>query len=196
MSQVYNRPLVLVTVGGDHHPFERLMRWVENLEITDGERLRCVVQHGSCEAPVGVESHDYLDHSELMSLMSSARVVVSSGGPSTLLEARRFGHRPVVVPRWSSLGEHVDDHQRLFTSRLQEAGVVVRVETEADFRAAVLAALDAPRLVLEPADLDNAPAVARVGAIIDGTVREVSERRSKFLVRTRARSMAGTSARG
>jgi UDP-N-acetylglucosamine transferase subunit ALG13 len=177
VSATYNAPLVLVTVGGDHHPFERLMTWVENLMLEEGSRLRCVVQYGTSTAPIGAESHEYLDHAELLDLMNSARAVVSSGGPSTLLEARRMGHRPIVVPRWSSLGEHVDDHQRAFAARLHEEKVAVRVESEQEFRAALAAALDAPRVVVDDIQMDTFKAVTRVGDIIDTAVRDSSRRR-------------------
>jgi UDP-N-acetylglucosamine transferase subunit ALG13 len=177
MSTPYTAPLVLVTVGGDHHPFERLMTWVENLMLEEGSRLRCVVQYGISTAPLGAETHEYLDHSELLDLMNEARAVVSSGGPSTLLEARRMGHRPIVVPRSSSLGEHVDDHQRAFAARLHKEKVAVRVDTEQEFRVALMAALDAPRVVVNDVQMDTFKAVTRVGDIIDTAVRERGRRR-------------------
>lgn len=167
MSRPFTAPLLLVTVGGDHHPFDRLMGWVDDLLVDEANGIRCVVQYGSATSPPrGAECVDYLDHHALLDLMNSARAVVSSGGPSTLLEARRLGHRPIVVPRWSSLGEHVDDHQRAFAGRLHDAGIAVRVETEPEFRAAVHSALDAPRLVVESKG-DVPVGIARAGSIID-----------------------------
>jgi UDP-N-acetylglucosamine transferase subunit ALG13 len=143
------------------------MRWVDNLMLDEGDRIRCVVQYGSSlTPPSGAECFDYLDHDVLLDLMNSARAVVSSGGPSTLLEARRLGHRPIVVPRWTSLGEHVDDHQRAFAGRLHDAGIAVRAETETEFRVALSVALDAPRVVVTATE--DRPAIARVGALIDG----------------------------
>lgn len=176
MTSTYNAPLVLVTVGGDHHPFERLMAWVQNMVDTEGDRIRWVVQYGSASAPpVGAEAMDYLDHHDLLDLMNQARAVVTSGGPSTLLEARTLGHRPIVVPRWSSLGEHVDDHQRAFASRMHEAGIAVRVETEVEFRRAVEVAIDAPRIVVD-ANAER-PAVARAGSLIDAAARSAQRHR-------------------
>ncbi len=172
----YTAPTVLVTVGGDHHPFERLMAWVQNMVDQEGERIRWVVQYGSASAPpVGTEAVDYLDHHDLLDLMNHARAVVTSGGPSTLLEARTLGHRPIVVPRWSSLGEHVDDHQRAFASRMHEAGLAVRVETEAEFRRAVEVAIDAPRIIVEANT--NRPAVGRAGSLIDAAARSARHHR-------------------
>jgi UDP-N-acetylglucosamine transferase subunit ALG13 len=175
VTQTFTAPLVMVTVGGDHHPFDRLMRWVDNLMVDEGDRIRCVVQHGPASPPRTAECFDYLDHPQLLDLMNSARAVVSSGGPSTLLEARGLGHRPIVVPRWSSLGEHVDDHQRAFAARLHKAGVVVQAETESEFRTALHAALDSPRIMTD-ANRGDLPAVARVGALIDGAATHAMRR--------------------
>lgn len=38
--------------------------------------------------------------------------------------ARDAGHVPIVVPRRSDLGEHVDDHQVRFATRVAAAGQV------------------------------------------------------------------------
>jgi len=167
VTSTYRKPLVFVTVGGDHHPFDRLMQWVERWLSDEGDRVRCVVQYGTALPPAGAECFDYLDHDALLGLMESARAVVSSGGPTTLLEARRLGHRPVVVPRRSSLGEHVDDHQRLFAARLHTENLVVRAEDEPAFRDAVHAAIDAPRIVT-PRELST-EGVMRIGRLIDET---------------------------
>lgn len=50
MNTGFNKPLVVVTVGGDHHPFNRLMSWIETWLLDEGDRVRCVVQHGSARA--------------------------------------------------------------------------------------------------------------------------------------------------
>jgi UDP-N-acetylglucosamine transferase subunit ALG13 len=164
----YKAPLVLVTVGGDQHPFNRLMDWVESWVADEGDRVRCVVQHGHARPPAGAECFDFLDHDTLLDLMNEARAVVSSGGPTTLSEASRLGHRPVTVPRQSALGEHVDDHQRVFTRHLHDSGIIVRVEDESSFRSAVAAAMDAPRLVNGNDGAATKLIVNRVGELIDG----------------------------
>jgi UDP-N-acetylglucosamine transferase subunit ALG13 len=169
MTAEYHAPLVLITVGGDQHPFDRLMDWVEAWLADERDRVRCVVQHGHARPPVGAEAYDFLDHDTLLSYMDAARAVVSSGGPATLSEAARLGHRPVTVPRRSDLGEHVDDHQHVFTRRLHEAGIVVRVEDEATFRSAVAAAIDAPRVVRGDSLSATGLTVTRVGQLIDHT---------------------------
>jgi UDP-N-acetylglucosamine transferase subunit ALG13 len=177
VNTTYKKALVVVTVGGDHHPFDRLMRWVEDWIVDEGDHAECLVQHGSARAPMGADARPYIDHRDLLTSMAAARAVVSSGGPTTLAEARQLGHRPIAVPRHAALGEHVDDHQRAFTRRLHESGLIVTVETEADFRSALSTAIDAPRIVPDGSGIASAT-VLRVGDLIDATAARAA--RSKF----------------
>ena len=118
-------PTVLVSLGTDHHPFDRLVRWVDSWlgTQTDGG-ITCLVQYGASQPPALARGLAYLDHADLGKVMGGAHVVVCHGGPSTIAEARRNGHQPIVVPRNPRLGEHIDDHQERFSRRLAEAGLV------------------------------------------------------------------------
>ncbi len=180
MNGAFQKPLVVVTVGGDHHPFDRLMRWVEDWLADEGEQVRCLVQHGTARPPEGAEACAYIDHDDLLRAMANARAVVSSGGPTTLSEARLLGHRPIAVPRQSRLGEHVDDHQLIFTSRLHALGLVARVESEADFRTELTAALEAPRIVVPVNGALQDSAVWKVGELIDSVARRPRARGTRL----------------
>jgi UDP-N-acetylglucosamine transferase subunit ALG13 len=172
-SSTTDAPLVFVTVGGDHHPFARLLAWVDRW-LADGAdtRIRCVVQHGPLDCPSHAAGSAYLEHEQLLALLSEAHVVISSGGPATLIEARRQGHVPIAVPRRSGLGEHVDDHQIAFVERLAKAGRAVVVHTEQDFRRAVEAALEAPPRPISgdaPGTHADERTVRSIGGIVDAT---------------------------
>lgn len=190
MTGEFRKPLVVVTVGGDHHPFDRLMGWVEDWMVDNGDRARCLVQHGAAPAPRGTEAVPYIDHYDLLAAMSDARIVVSSGGPATLSEARRLGHRPLAVPRLAALGEVIDDHQQTFTRRLHDLGLVVKVETEAEFRKEMASALDAPRVVPAPGKPLSTSRINSVGELIDTAARRHFQRRSRR-VEIGHRSLAG-----
>lgn len=169
------KPLLLVAVGTDHHPFDRLVGWLDRwLEDGGRDRARCVVQHGTTAPPRHAEAHRLLDHGALQALMADATVVVSHGGPTTITESRRHGVAPIVVPRWGSLGEHVDDHQRRFAARLDAAGLVCAVDTEDDFRTALDRALGDPAAVrIEGAAVGTegpAEAVRRFTELVDDVV--------------------------
>jgi UDP-N-acetylglucosamine transferase subunit ALG13 len=131
--------LLLVTVGTDHHPFGRLLRWVDGWLGTAGGRaagLRCLMQTGTSAPPRNragaVQWQAYLEFDALQAAMRDAAAVVCHGGPGTILGVRHMGAVPIVVPRQHRLGEHVDDHQVAFSRRLAAEGEVFLAESEAD----------------------------------------------------------------
>lgn len=128
---------VFVTVGTDTHPFDRMMVWLDRWLESRGDQtpLRCLCQTGNSRPPQGAEHDDYLGHEQMESAVRTARVIVTHGGPATIMLAVALGKRPVVVPRTRTLGEHVDDHQRAFARRVAGDGSALLAETEEEFRA-------------------------------------------------------------
>ena len=118
-----NSGLVLVVVGTDHHPFDRVVGWADEWAASHPD-VRVLVQYGTSRPPTTAEGHDLLPVGDLTALMSEATAVVCHGGPGTIMGAREAGHVPIVVPRRSDLGEHVDDHQVRFATRVAAAGQV------------------------------------------------------------------------
>ncbi|MER7459430.1 glycosyltransferase [Micromonospora sp. NPDC126480] len=173
---------MLVAVGTDKHPFDRLVDWLEGWQPAVADRVVLTVQHGHTRAPGVPGAVAFLGHDELQAAMSGADVVVCHGGPATILEARRHGRLPIVVPRNPSHGEHVDDHQLLFARRLGAAGMVVLCETREALLAALATGLDDPGRFTVRADPDAAraqeAAVARVGEIVEDLVAASGGRRT------------------
>ncbi len=143
MSSPDRRPLVLVAVGTDYHPFDRLVGWVDRW-ARDHKDVDVLVQYGSSTPPATARGSQLLGHSELQDAMAAADVVVCHGGPATISEARRHGRLPICVPRDPQLGEHVDEHQQLFARRMGSGGVVHLAETEPALVAAMNDALARP----------------------------------------------------
>jgi UDP-N-acetylglucosamine transferase subunit ALG13 len=148
------RPLLLVTVGSDHHPFDRLVGWVDAwLSEGGSQRVNCVMQYGTSSAPSLAVGEPFMDHDLLQKLMHSASIIVMQGGPMGLLEARKQGAIPISVPRRRDLGEVVDDHQVAFCRHMEAMGDTVLVEDEAALRTQLEAALTNPTSVRsEPVD--------------------------------------------
>jgi UDP-N-acetylglucosamine transferase subunit ALG13 len=120
--------LVLALAGTDHHPFERLVQWVDAAAVRHRD-VRFVIQHGVTRPPLVAEGHEFLTHDRLVALLSEASVVVCHGGPGIITEAREAGHVPLCVPRDPHLGEHVDGHQQRFAALVGGAGVVQAVSS-------------------------------------------------------------------
>ena len=63
--------MIVISVGTDHHPFQRLVEWAEGwAEKNTGYRV--IVQRGTVDAPATVESHDLIPHDELRRLFAAA----------------------------------------------------------------------------------------------------------------------------
>jgi len=165
--------LVLVVVGTDHHPFDRVVGWADEWAVSHPGR-RVVVQYGTSRPPTTAEGHDLLPFGDLTALMSEATVVVCHGGPGTIMGAREAGHVPIVVPRRSDLGEHVDDHQVRFATRVAEAGQVHLATDQPTFSSLLERAETGElgfRIDLMTED-PAAEAVARFAASVDALVAD------------------------
>jgi UDP-N-acetylglucosamine transferase subunit ALG13 len=170
-------PLLLVTVGTDHHPFDRLVGWADAWLAAHPGSLRCLMQTGTSARPAAAEWRAYLEFDALQAAMASAAAVVCHGGPGTILGARHMGAVPIVVPRQHRLGEHVDDHQVAFARRLAaDGGEIHLAETEADLHrlldrvAAEPAAFRSGSAGRTAAGRDRATAVREFGRLVDGLV--------------------------
>lgn len=179
-------PLILVSVGTDHHPFNRLVQWVDAWAAARSD-VDVVIQHGEAAPPAHARAVPYLSHSELCEFMNHASVVVSHGGPATIAEAWNAGLIPIVAPRGHRLGEHVDDHQQAFAALLAAREQVVLVATEAELLEALDHALaDADWLRRESAvRVDVEQAVHKFAAVVaavtgNGGRRAQARRRKAF----------------
>jgi UDP-N-acetylglucosamine transferase subunit ALG13 len=124
--------MVLVVVGTDHHPFDRVVRWADTWARSHPQ-ARVVVQYGTSRPPAVAEGYDVLPIDRLVALFREATVAVCHGGPGTIMGARDAGLVPLVVARRHDLGEHVDDHQVRFASRMDAAGQVRLVNDQGAF---------------------------------------------------------------
>nr|WP_236646682.1 glycosyltransferase [Micromonospora acroterricola] len=180
---------LLVAVGTDKHPFDRLVDWLAQWHAQAGGPVGLTVQHGHTRAPQVPGAVPFLGHDALQQAMADADLVVCHGGPATILEARRHGHLPIVVPRDPARGEHVDDHQQLFARRLGAAGLVALCETRDALHAALAAGLTDPSRYAVAADpgahAARRAAVARVGQIVEDLVAQSTRRPSRWRAWTR-----------
>jgi UDP-N-acetylglucosamine transferase subunit ALG13 len=173
VSEPGELPLLLVTVGTDHHPFDRLVRWADAWLAGHPGELRCLMQTGTSAPPTGAADWQaYLEFDALQAAMGSAAAVVCHGGPGTILGARHRGAVPIVVPRQHRLGEHVDDHQVAFSRRLAaDGGEIHLAETEAELHRLLDRVAGEPAAFRAgPEDRATATAVREFGRLVDGLV--------------------------
>ena len=116
-------PIVFASVGTDVHPFNRLVSWLDDLAVSM-PNIETVVQYGRSVPPTYASGVDYLTHKAQLEWFRRAVVVITHGGPATIMEVRGTHGKPVVVPRNPELGEHVDGHQMEFCALLGRRGDV------------------------------------------------------------------------
>ncbi|WP_162451218.1 glycosyltransferase [Phytoactinopolyspora mesophila] len=179
------RPTLFVTVGTDHHRFDRLAEWVQGWLENQGDAVRCLYQEGASRAPLGAQALGIVSRDQLLEHMTSSTVVLTQGGPGSILDSRGCGFIPIVVPRLAALDEVVDDHQVAFCRRLAKDDQVILAESEQDLHAALDAAFEKPESVRRPPDPSPAAdTAARLAKLVD----EVAARRPAFISWRRLRS--------
>jgi UDP-N-acetylglucosamine transferase subunit ALG13 len=169
---VARSPLVFVTVGTDHHRFDRLVEAVGKWGASN-PGTRVVVQHGTAKPVDGVanvESDPFLAPERFRALLVEAAAVVCPGGPGGIMETRAAGLRPIVVPRRAHLDEHVDDHQLAFSRFLADHDLVTLAEETPELCRALDRVVEDPSAYAIP-DSDASPAgIAGIAARIDALV--------------------------
>ena len=123
-------------VGTDHHPFDRLVDWVDEAARRRPD-TRFVVQHGDSKAPRVAEGTLPAPPTDWRAPGGGAAAPSVTAGPGPSWMPAMPGTCRSVCPRDPALGEHVDGHQQRFAALVHRAGVVTRAETVVDFHAAL-----------------------------------------------------------
>jgi UDP-N-acetylglucosamine transferase subunit ALG13 len=188
----------VVTVGTDHHPFDRLIGWVNDWLGQHPERIPgFVVQRGPASIEPACAAPRFLDAVQLDALLDGADVMICHGGPGSIADAWARGHVPIAVPRLRRYGEVVDDHQVDFCTKLAELGRI-RLAQEPATLARLLdeAISDRAQFRMSGPTADVGAAVARFGTLVEELVARPPGRRPLFRRVRRARRglpEAGTS---
>lgn len=162
---------VFVSVGTDHHPFDRLIDWVDSW--TGGRSdVELFVQHGSSRRSTVGANQALMGQADLLARYDWADIAVTQVGPGTIADANKAGLRPLVVPRDPGLGEVVDGHQFEFGAFMADRNRCWIATEEAEFRALL------DRLSQDPGSRRAAPSVDRidVAANVDSVVAEILSR--------------------
>lgn len=129
-SLAVERPRIFVQVGTLDYPFDRLVeRVVEKLP----PEADVTWQLGATPPPADLpgQQFGFAPAAELAEVIEKATVVISHAGCGSALMALNHGVRPVLVPRWSAEGEHVDDHQVQVATELSGRGIATYAEVDA-----------------------------------------------------------------
>lgn len=115
-------------MGMEIHPFDRLAKAIDDMQRSGVAGEDFFVQLGSCSyQPTRARFARYLSFDEVCENIRRSSVVITHAGAGSTLVCIQQGKHPIMVPRLSRLGEHIDDHQVVFAERLGQGGLATAV---------------------------------------------------------------------
>lgn len=125
--------MIFVTVGTHEQQFDRLVRCVDRLKAEGKITEVVMIQTGfSSYEPKACRWSKLCSYQEMNEYMDQARIVITHGGPSSIMMALQRGKIPIVVPRQKQYEEHVNDHQVEFSRFIEEKQKNIIVVEEID----------------------------------------------------------------
>lgn len=122
--------MIFVTVGTHEQPFDRLVKYIDNLKRDGKIEEEIIIQTGFCTyKPKYCTWSELIPYNEMEKHVASARIVITHGGPATFIMPLKLGKIPIVVPRRFEFNEHVNNHQVDFTRSVTERmGTIIPIE--------------------------------------------------------------------
>lgn len=110
---------IFATVGTHEQQFNRLVEAVDRIAAHND----VFIQTGySTYVPEHCEHSTMIGYDDMVERVVSADVVVTHGGPGSIMLALEMGKVPIAVPRLKAYGEHVNDHQLAFCTMMDDLG--------------------------------------------------------------------------
>ena len=126
---------IFVTVGTVHKfKFDRLVDMVKSI-LVEGDQVVWQIGDADSFNLTGIHYRELSDY-QIAEKIDWADVVVTHSGVGSILTTLDRGKYPVIVPRFSKLGEHIDDHQFQIASKIANLGLGIVVQE--DFKREVL----------------------------------------------------------
>lgn len=130
--------MIFVIMGMEIHPFDRLAKAVDDLARTNAVGEEMFLQLGSCTyVPQHARSQKFLSFGEVCENVQKASVVITHAGAGSTLVCLQNGKHPIMVPRRSRWGEHVDEHQVPFAEKFGQSGLATVVDDVSDLARAI-----------------------------------------------------------
>ncbi|OGI15848.1 hypothetical protein A3K63_00605 [Candidatus Micrarchaeota archaeon RBG_16_49_10] len=102
--------MIFATVGTSKHDFSRMVKTIDELSKKVEEMVLIQIGH-SKHIPQNAMYVKFLNPVDFEKTIKKARVVIISGGSSSLFKCVDNGKKPIIFPRLKKYGEHIDNHQ-------------------------------------------------------------------------------------
>ncbi|MCK9582978.1 MAG: hypothetical protein M0Q46_05165 [Endomicrobiales bacterium] len=102
--------MIFVTVGSMVQGFDRLIKSIDLIAEITG--LDFYVQTGcSNYKPLNCKYSKYVAYNESENLIRNCQLLICHAGIGTLILAKKYSKKTVIVPRFAKFKEHFNDHQ-------------------------------------------------------------------------------------
>jgi UDP-N-acetylglucosamine transferase subunit ALG13 len=120
--------MIFVTVGTHEQSFDRLIKEIDRLKGEQVIKSSVFIQSGYSHYEIeNCEYKKMIDYSEMVEKTKEAEIIITHGGPGSIMLPLSYNKIPIVVPRQHQFDEHVDNHQVLFTKRLEQEKKILAV---------------------------------------------------------------------
>lgn len=120
--------MIFVTVGTHEQGLDRLIRRIDELKELGIITEEVFIQLGFSDyIPKHCKYKKMIGFSEMRKLVKDSRIIITHGGPGSIMLPWEFNKIPIVVPRNPEFNEHVDNHQILFTKRMEKESKIIAV---------------------------------------------------------------------
>ena len=118
--------MIFVAVGTQKFPFDRLLKGIDDL-IEQGQLEADVfAQIGHTDyVPKNYQYQNFLSKDDFQSYISNCDLLITHSGVATIITGMKLEKPVVVVPRFASYGEHVDDHQLQIAESFSDKNLVL-----------------------------------------------------------------------
>lgn len=120
--------MIVVTLGTIPYSFDRAIEWLAALLRKGVITEPVFVQYGTSDIQLlqpyeHITLKAFVPSGDLTELIDNARLVISHAGQGSTRMLAARGARFTLLPRLKRYGEHVDDHQLLFSQSIASLGV-------------------------------------------------------------------------
>lgn len=116
--------MIFVTVGTHEQQFNRLVSAADKL----ADKESVFIQSGYSDFDIKRADYErFISADKMKRLIETSEIVITHGGPGSIMAVLETGKVPVAVPRLARFKEHVNDHQLQFCKKLALEGKCILV---------------------------------------------------------------------
>lgn len=162
--------MIFVTVGTHEQPFNRLISHLDKMKKEKIISEEVMIQTGySTYEPRYCQWNKMFSYQEMIHYIEKAHIVITHGGPSSIIMPLQIGKIPIVVPRQKRFGEHVNNHQINFIRKIADIRQnVIVAESMENLEKAILNYDQLSQKVVDNGDNNTAEFCKKIDLIVKG----------------------------